>query len=108
MAGIPTVVVTRSGFEGIVNNAFAGFGFNAEASKGYVFPTEMFLQGSDLSPIEEHFTEFIENGLIKKPFDGLKVLGDGEITKKLTVKAAKFTNSAKEKIEAAGGKAEVI
>ena len=50
----------------------------------------------------------IENGLIKKPFDGLKVLGDGEITKKLTVKAAKFTNSAKEKIEAAGGKAEVI
>ncbi len=52
--------------------------------------------------------DLIENGLIKKPFDGLKVLGDGEITKKLTVKAAKFTNSAKEKIEAAGGKAEVI
>ena len=52
--------------------------------------------------------DMIENGLIKKPFDGLKVLGDGEITKKLTVKAAKFTNSAKEKIEAAGGKAEVI
>ena len=49
-----------------------------------------------------------ENCLSKKPFDGLKVLGDGEITKKLTVKAAKFTNSAKEKIEAAGGKAEVI
>ena len=52
--------------------------------------------------------DMIENGLIKKQFDGLKVLGDGEITKKLTVKAAKFTNSAKEKIEAAGGKAEVI
>ena len=52
--------------------------------------------------------DMIENGLIKKPFDGLKVLGDGEITKKLTVKAAKFPNSAKEKIEAAGGKAEVI
>ena len=52
--------------------------------------------------------DMIENGLIKKPLDGLKVLGDGEITKKLTVKAAKFTNSAKEKIEAAGGKAEVI
>ena len=52
--------------------------------------------------------DMIENGLIKKPFDGLKVLGDGEITKKLTVKAEKFTNSAKVKIEAAGGKAEVI
>lgn len=52
--------------------------------------------------------DLIENGLIKKPFDGLKVLGDGEITKKLTVKAVKFTGSAKEKIEAAGGKAEVI
>ena len=52
--------------------------------------------------------DMIENGLIKKPFDGLKVLGDGESTKKLTVKAAKFTNSAKEKIEAAGGNAEVI
>lgn len=37
-----------------------------------------------------------------------KVLGDGEITKKLTVKAVKFTKTAKEKIEAAGGKAEVI
>ena len=65
MAGIPTVCVTRSGFEGIVNNAFAGFGFNSEAAKGYIFPTEMFLQGSDLSPIEEHFKEFIEGGLIE-------------------------------------------
>ena len=50
----------------------------------------------------------MEQGLIKKPLDGLKVLGNGEMTKKLTVKAAKFTSSAKEKIEAAGGKAEVV
>ncbi len=46
-------------------------------------------------------------GLIKKPMDGLKVLGYGDLTKKLTVKAAKYTGAAKEKIEAAGGKAEV-
>ena len=47
-------------------------------------------------------------GLIKKPLDGVKILGDGELTKSLTVKAAKFTKSAVEKIEACGGKAEVI
>ena len=49
----------------------------------------------------------VEAGIVKKvePY-GLKILGDGEITKKLTVKAAKFTKSAQEKIEKAGGKAE--
>ncbi len=47
-------------------------------------------------------------GVISKVCDGIVVLGNGEITKKLTVKAARFTKSAKEKIEAAGGKAEVI
>lgn len=47
-------------------------------------------------------------GIINKALDGVKVLGRGDITKKLTVKAAKFSASAKEKIEAAGGKAEVI
>ena len=49
-------------------------------------------------------------GLIKLVKDsvGLKVLGNGELTKKLTVKAVKFTGSAKEKIEAVGGTAEVI
>ena len=47
-------------------------------------------------------------GVIKKINDGITVLGNGELTKKLTVKAAKFTQSAKGKIEAAGGKAEVI
>ncbi|NLI20969.1 MAG: 50S ribosomal protein L15 [Clostridiales bacterium] len=48
-----------------------------------------------------------EAGLIKKVMDGVKILGNGELTKKLTVEAAKFTDSAKEKIEALGGKAEV-
>ena len=47
-------------------------------------------------------------GLIKKTCDGVKVLGNGELTTKLTVKAAKFTKSAAEKIEKAGGKAEVM
>ena len=50
----------------------------------------------------------LEKKIIRKELDGVKVLGGGELTKKLTVKAAKFTASAKEKIEAVGGKAEVI
>ncbi len=45
-------------------------------------------------------------GLVRKPLDGLKVLGNGELTKKLTVKAAVFSAAAKAKIEAAGGQAE--
>ena len=49
----------------------------------------------------------LKAGLIKKVNDGVKVLGNGEITKKLTVEAAAFTASAKEKIEKAGGKVEV-
>jgi large subunit ribosomal protein L15 len=50
----------------------------------------------------------IAAGLVKKPLDGIKVLGNGEVTKKLTVQLAAFTASAKEKIEKAGGKAEVV
>ena len=49
-----------------------------------------------------------EMGLVKDMKDGLKILGNGEITKKITVKANKFSKIAKEKIENAGGKAEVI
>ncbi len=50
----------------------------------------------------------VKSGLVKNELDGVKVLGNGEITKKLTVQANAFSSSAKEKIEAAGGKAEVI
>ena len=50
----------------------------------------------------------IEKGIVKKAGDGIKVLGNGEITKNLTVQVAAFSASAKQKIEAAGGKAEVI
>ena len=49
-----------------------------------------------------------EAGIIKKDLAGVKILGSGELDKKLTVKAAAFSASAKEKIEAAGGKAEVV
>ena len=64
---------------------------------------EIFEDGQVVTPVE-----LIEMGIIKKIEDGVKIMGNGEITKKLTVCANKFTASAKEKIEAAGGKAEVI
>ena len=50
----------------------------------------------------------LDAGIIKKTLGGVKIMGNGELQKKLNVKAAKFTASAKEKIEALGGKAEVI
>ena len=50
----------------------------------------------------------VEAGVVKQVKDGVKVLGNGEITKKITVKAEKFSKSAVEKIEAAGGKIEVL
>ena len=50
----------------------------------------------------------IEKGLVKKVLDGVKILGNGEISKKLTVQVNAFSEAAKQKIEAAGGKAEVI
>ncbi|MFV0464440.1 MAG: 50S ribosomal protein L15 [Lachnospiraceae bacterium] len=50
----------------------------------------------------------IETGIVKNPRDGVKILGNGEFTKKLTIEVNAFSASAKEKIEALGGKAEVI
>ena len=50
----------------------------------------------------------IEKGIVKNPRDGVKILGGGELTKKLTVQVNAFSESAKAKIEALGGKAEVI
>ncbi len=50
----------------------------------------------------------IEQGIVKNPRDGVKILGNGELTKKLTVQANAFSKNAVEKIEAVGGKAEVI
>ncbi len=53
-------------------------------------------------------TALVEAGLIKRHFDGVKILGKGELSKKLTVKVSAYSEAAKQKIEAAGGKAEVI
>ena len=50
----------------------------------------------------------LAKGVIGRELDGVKILGEGELTKKLTVKAAVFSASAKEKIEAVGGKTEVV
>ena len=50
----------------------------------------------------------LEQAIVKNPRDGVKILGNGELTKKLTVQANAFSKSAVEKIEAVGGKAEVI
>jgi len=54
------------------------------------------------------FAALLAQGIINEVNDGVKVLGEGELTKKLTVKAALFSASAKEKIEAVGGKTEVV
>ena len=66
----------------------------------------------DLERFEEGTTVtkelLIEVGLVKKELDGIKVLGNGELTKKLTVKADKFSSTAKAKIETVGGTTEVI
>ena len=64
---------------------------------------DIFEDGATVTPVD-----LIETGIIKNIQDGVKIMGNGEISKKLTVQANKFTASAKEKIEAAGGKAEVI
>ena len=64
---------------------------------------ERFENGSEVT-----VETLLETGIIKNPRDGVKILGNGELTKKLTVKANAFSESAKAKIEAAGGNAEVI
>ena len=66
----------------------------------------------DLERFEDGTTVTIEmlkeSGLVNKELDGIKILGNGKLTKKLTVKANKFSNTAKQKIESVGGKIEVI
>jgi len=82
-------------------------GFNNIFATKYAFVNvsdlEVFRSGSTVDA-----AALLEKRLISKELDGVKILGNGELTKKLTVKAAKFSESAKAKIEAAGGKAEVI
>ena len=77
--------------------------FRKEYATVNVDRLNIFEDGAVVTPVE-----LIESGILKNVQDGVKILGNGEITKKLTVKATKFTESAKQKIEAAGGKAEVF
>ena len=77
--------------------------FSKEYAEINVGALDVFEEGTVVTP------ELLkEKGLVKKILDGVKILGNGEISKKLTVKAHKFSESAKQKIEAIGGKAEVI
>ena len=101
----------RAGFEGgqmPLQRRIPKRGFNN------IFATEMAI--TNIATLDKYFDDgatvtidaLIEKGIIKKTLDGVKFLGRGEVTKALTVRAAKFTESAKQKIEAAGGKAEEV
>ena len=100
----------RPGFEGGQMPLYRRLpkrGFKNIFAKQYVSinveDLERFENGTEVTP------ELLkETGVISKVLDGVKVLGRGELSKKLTVKAVKFSESAKEKIEKAGGKAEVM
>ena len=101
----------RAGFEGgqmPLQRRVPKRGFNN------IFRTEMAIV--NLASLEKAFDAgatvtieaLVEKGLVKKVLDGVKVLGNGELTKAITVQANAFSETAKQKIEAAGGKAEVI
>ncbi len=100
----------RPGFEGGQMPLFRRLpkrGFNNFTRKNWtivnVETLNKFEDGTEITP-----ELLLESGVLSKVEYGVKILGDGELTKKLTVKANKFTQSAITKIEAAGGKAEVI
>ena len=101
----------RPGFEGgqlplfrrLPKRGFSNARFKVEYATINVSDLEKFEDGAVVTP------ELLkEMGILKKQLAGVKVLGNGNLTKKLTVKANKFSSSAIEKIEAIGGKAEVI
>ncbi len=101
----------RPGFEGgqipmhrrIPKHGFTNFLFKKVYATINVEQLDKYEDGSVIS-----LETLMNDGVIRKELNGLKVLGNGNITKKLTVQATVFSASAKEKIEAAGGKAEVI
>lgn len=78
--------------------------FATEYATVNVSDLEKFFNDGDTVNLET----LLEKKIVRKAFDGLKVLGNGELTKKLTVQAAKFTAAAKEKITAVGGQAEEV
>jgi large subunit ribosomal protein L15 len=101
---------TRPGFEGGQTPLFKRLrkvGFTNRFRKEYAVVNVG--QLNDYEAGSEITLEVLQNdGFIKRPLNGLKILGDGELTVKLSVKAHKFSQSAKEKIEAVGGNTEVI
>ncbi len=100
----------KPGFEGGQTPLFMRLpkrGFTNYTRKEYaivnVESLNVFEEGTEVTP-----ELLIQSGLVKKELDGIKVLGNGELEKSLTVKAHKFSKSAVATIEAAGGKTEVI
>ncbi len=99
----------RRGFEGGQTPLYRRIpkrGFKNHFAKEYSVVNVSDLERFDQDTVVN--TELLLNeGIIRKELDGVKVLGNGELTKKLTVVATKFSKSAEEKIKAAGGKIEV-
>lgn len=101
---------TRPGFEGgqmplyrrIPKRGFKNYNYK-EIIGINVSKLDVFENGTEVT-----VETLIEAGIVKNPRDGVKILGDGELTKKLTVKVNAFSKSAEEKITAAGGTCEVI
>ena len=101
----------RPGFEGgqlplfrrLSKRGFNNYNFRTVYATVNVGDLERFEEGTTVTK-----ELLVEAGLVKKELDGIKVLGNGELTKKLTVKADKFSSTAKEKIENVGGTTEVI
>lgn len=100
----------RPGFEGGQMPLYRRIpkrGFTCRNSKEIVGINMSVLEGFDNDAVIT-VESLIEAGIVKNPRDGVKILGGGELSKKLTVQVNAFSASAKEKIEALGGKAEVI
>ena len=101
----------RPGFEGgqlPLYRKLPKRGFTNHFAKQYAIVNLETLENKYAAGAVIDIDTLINDKVIKNKFDGLKVLANGEITKALTVKAAVFSASAKEKMEAAGGKAEVV
>ena len=100
----------RIGFEGgqmPITRRLPKRGFNNIFAKKYAIVNVDALNAFDNGSFVG-VEELLAKKIIRKPEDGLRVLGNGDLTKKLTVKANAFSESAKAKIEAAGGKVEVV
>ena len=100
----------RPGFEGGQMPLYRRIpkrGFTCRNSKNIVGINLSYLERFD-DGATVTVASWVESGIVKNPRDGVKILGNGELTKKLTVQVNAYSASAKEKIEALGGKAEVI